>query len=295
MAISKRRFNTWTGDTTPASGRSGQIWINTSNDSISRYNGSSWIPVGVSANEIISQITGSAPATLDTLDEIAAALNGNPDILDLYLTSTSASTAYAPKTWVDPTSATNGQVLTANGSGGSSFQTPSAGGFSGLVLLRQVSVNNQSSISIDNIFTDTYNDYVLDWHFQSNFYDKSIVASIIDNTGTTRTTASQYPYTLSKINSSTQSIAFQQTNISGLLMGYVWGSASSGQTYFRNMRFSTFGYTPYSTFNHGDSSNALFSGAGSHSVNRVVRGLNISAQGGGTFLSGKISVYGIVR
>lgn len=94
MAISRKRFNTWIGDTTPTSARENQIWINTSSDSISRYNGTAWIPVGVSANSIISQITGSAPSTLDTLDEIATALNDNPNILDLYLTSTSASATY---------------------------------------------------------------------------------------------------------------------------------------------------------------------------------------------------------
>ena len=42
----------------------------------------------------IANLIDSAPGTLNTLNEIAAALNDNPDVLDLYLTQVSASSTY---------------------------------------------------------------------------------------------------------------------------------------------------------------------------------------------------------
>jgi predicted RNA-binding protein Jag len=48
-------------------------------------------------NEAINDLIGGAPETLDTLQEIATALNDNPEVLDLFLTKSSASATYATK------------------------------------------------------------------------------------------------------------------------------------------------------------------------------------------------------
>ena len=45
----------------------------------------------------INNLIDSAPAALNTLNELAAALDDNADILDIYLTQGSASTTYATK------------------------------------------------------------------------------------------------------------------------------------------------------------------------------------------------------
>lgn len=42
----------------------------------------------------VSYLVDSAPGALDTLNELAAALDDNPDVLDLYLTQSSASNTY---------------------------------------------------------------------------------------------------------------------------------------------------------------------------------------------------------
>ncbi len=89
-----RRFNVWFSETQPTYLREGQLWVNTSTNVISSIIGGSLETIGANANEIISQITGAAPETLNTLEEIAQALNDNPNILDLYLTSTTASATY---------------------------------------------------------------------------------------------------------------------------------------------------------------------------------------------------------
>ena len=51
----------------------------------------------------INKIVGSAPETLDTLDELAAALKDNADILDLYLTKDDISNTYLAKTDAEST------------------------------------------------------------------------------------------------------------------------------------------------------------------------------------------------
>jgi hypothetical protein len=44
----------------------------------------------------VNYLVDGAPAALNTLNELAAALDDNADILDLYLTQSSASTLYEP-------------------------------------------------------------------------------------------------------------------------------------------------------------------------------------------------------
>ena len=51
----------------------------------------------------INKIVGSAPETLDTLDELAAALKDNADVLDLYLTKDNANNTYLSKTDAEST------------------------------------------------------------------------------------------------------------------------------------------------------------------------------------------------
>jgi hypothetical protein len=85
------------GPDTPNWPKSTDIWFNTTDNTVSRYNSatSQWDAVGSNANAIIAQIVGSAPATLDTLDEIAQALSDNPNILDLYLAKSTYASASA--------------------------------------------------------------------------------------------------------------------------------------------------------------------------------------------------------
>jgi hypothetical protein len=45
----------------------------------------------------VNYLINGAPETLDTLNELAQALENNADILDIYLTKSSASTIYATK------------------------------------------------------------------------------------------------------------------------------------------------------------------------------------------------------
>lgn len=101
-----RRFNVWFSETQPTYLREGQLWVNTSTNVISSIIGGSLETIGANANEIISQITGAAPETLNTLEEIAQALNDNPNILDLYLTSTTASATYLSQASASTTYAT---------------------------------------------------------------------------------------------------------------------------------------------------------------------------------------------
>ena len=98
MTIStNRRRPVIIGPDTPNWPKSTDIWFNTTDNTVSRYNSatSQWDAVGSNANAIIAQIVGSAPATLDTLDEIAQALSDNPNILDLYLAKSTYASASA--------------------------------------------------------------------------------------------------------------------------------------------------------------------------------------------------------
>jgi hypothetical protein len=61
----------------------------------------------------INNLIDSAPAALNTLNELAAALDDNADILDLYLTQSSASTQYEkliPYSTSTPTSPSTGDM-----------------------------------------------------------------------------------------------------------------------------------------------------------------------------------------
>jgi len=63
----------------------------------------SWVPLDLNSAiqtasaAAVNYLVDGAPAALDTLNELAAALNDNADILDLYLTQSSASSTYATK------------------------------------------------------------------------------------------------------------------------------------------------------------------------------------------------------
>ena len=75
------------------------------NDDLILYNSASSIWVNSPKQDIINTASAAAvnylvdgaPAALDTLNELSAALNDNADILDLYLTQSSASSTYATK------------------------------------------------------------------------------------------------------------------------------------------------------------------------------------------------------
>jgi hypothetical protein len=63
------------------------IWVNSPKQNI----------INTASAAAVSYLVDNAPAALDTLNELAAALDDNADILDLYLTQSSASSTYARK------------------------------------------------------------------------------------------------------------------------------------------------------------------------------------------------------
>ena len=62
------------------------IWINSPKQDI----------INTASAAAVAYLVDGAPAALDTLNELAAALDDNADVLDLYLTQSSASTLYEP-------------------------------------------------------------------------------------------------------------------------------------------------------------------------------------------------------
>jgi hypothetical protein len=109
-----------------------------SNEDILIYNSASSIWVNSPKQDIIntasaaavSYLVDGAPAALDTLNELAEALNDNADILDLYLTQSSASVLYEPEIpyvsaspsgpnagtlWIDSTNAAAPSLKVYNG------------------------------------------------------------------------------------------------------------------------------------------------------------------------------------
>jgi hypothetical protein len=108
------------------------------NDDLLVYNSASSIWVNSPKQDIIntasaaavSYLVDGAPAALDTLNELAEALNDNADILDLYLTQSSASVLYEPEIpyvsaspsgpnagtlWIDSTNAAAPSLKVYNG------------------------------------------------------------------------------------------------------------------------------------------------------------------------------------
>lgn len=63
------------------------IWVNSPKQNI----------INTASAAAVNYLVDGAPAALNTLNELAAALNDNADILDLYLTQSSASSTYATK------------------------------------------------------------------------------------------------------------------------------------------------------------------------------------------------------
>ena len=116
----------------------------------------------------------------------------------------------------DPTSATNGQVWTANGSGGGSFAAPA----SGYVLVKPTSVSavsgtatinssgsvtltSASQIKINGIFTSTYENYFMVYTFSSSNagnYSWRFTAATVETT-------SGYKYLTMKANASAWTVA----------------------------------------------------------------------------------------
>jgi hypothetical protein len=179
------------GPDTPNWPKSTDIWFNTTDNTVSRYNSatSQWDAVGSNANAIIAQIVGSAPATLDTLDEIAQALSDNPNILDLYLaksTYASASANFATTASLNnkldtstyasasanfaTTTQLNNKLDTTTYAAASAGFTPglvnivpssatAGSGTSSVSTLGTIILSNASTISLDGIFSSAYNNY----------------------------------------------------------------------------------------------------------------------------------------
>jgi hypothetical protein len=98
------------------------------NNQIANINLSSTIQTASAA--AVNYLVDGAPGALDTLNELAAALNDNADILNLYLTQSSASTLYEPNIqyisaspsspsagtlWIDSTNSTAPALKVYNG------------------------------------------------------------------------------------------------------------------------------------------------------------------------------------
>jgi len=82
----------------------------------------------------LTNLIDGAPETLNTLNELAAALGDNADILSLYLTASSASTTYATKAELNNIDAlpsqtgNSGKYLTTDGTNASWSTVTSGGG-----------------------------------------------------------------------------------------------------------------------------------------------------------------------
>lgn len=168
FSVNKRR-PVVIGPYTPAWPKETDIWFNTTDNTVSRYNAttSQWDAIGSNANAIIAQIVGSAPATLDTLDEIAQALSDNPNILDLYLAKSTYASASA--NFATTTQLNNKLDITTYAAASAGFtpglvnivpSSATAGsGTSSVSTLGTITLSNASTISLDGIFSSAYNNY----------------------------------------------------------------------------------------------------------------------------------------
>ena len=127
------------------------------NDDLIVYNSASSIWVNSPKQDIIntasaaavSYLVDGAPAALDTLNELAEALNDNADILDLYLTQSSASVLYEPEIpyvsaspsgpnagtlWIDSTNAAAPSLKVYNGTTWIAVSGASEAGFNQFLL-----------------------------------------------------------------------------------------------------------------------------------------------------------------
>jgi hypothetical protein len=97
----------------------------------------------------VNYLVDGAPGALDTLNELAAALNDNADILNLYLTQSSASTLYEPNIeyisaspsspsagtlWIDSTNSTAPALKVYNGTTWIAVSGASEAGFNQFLL-----------------------------------------------------------------------------------------------------------------------------------------------------------------
>jgi hypothetical protein len=117
------------------------------NNQIANINLSSAIQTASAA--AVNYLVDGAPGALDTLNELAAALNDNADILNLYLTQSSASTLYEPNIqyisaspsspsagtlWIDSTNSTAPALKVYNGTTWIAVSGASEAGFNQFLL-----------------------------------------------------------------------------------------------------------------------------------------------------------------
>jgi hypothetical protein len=117
------------------------------NNQIANINLSSTIQTASAA--AVNYLVDGAPGALDTLNELAAALNDNADILNLYLTQSSASTLYEPNIeyisaspsspsagtlWIDSTNSTAPALKVYNGTTWIAVSGASEAGFNQFLL-----------------------------------------------------------------------------------------------------------------------------------------------------------------
>ena len=91
---------------------------------------------------------GITPLNADNMNNIENGVSEAMDTAERALAKASGGSSSVVASDIDSESATNGQVLTANGSGGASWQTPSGGGGSTTGAIPEVeSIDNPTSDS----------------------------------------------------------------------------------------------------------------------------------------------------
>lgn len=187
---------------------------------------------------------------------------------------------------------TNGQVLTADSTAatGIKWATPSGGG-SGMTLISSQNVTDVASITFDNVFTSTYDNYLITY---SSVRGSSATADILFQfryAGPT-TAADTYLYGASFVNSANTGGFVGANAQTGGVISRSTGSASflmSGQLFI-----GTTTTEPSGTGQTMDSYNEELWTYGFHQyTSRTYTGFIISATAGN--LWGRFSVYGLAK
>jgi hypothetical protein len=152
--------------TAPVSPVEGTVWFNTQTNSLKVFDGEAFVPTTNTA-EVVADIVGQAPETLDTLEELAAALGNDPNfattVTQLIGGKANASHTHAIsevtnlQSGLDGKANLSGATFTGNVVSNSTFSTPTelqVTGLSGSGQLRLIAGNFGTIVRNDG--NDTY-------------------------------------------------------------------------------------------------------------------------------------------
>lgn len=200
--------------------------------------------------------------------------------------------------YIDPTSATDGQVLTRDAASAGKVKWATAGGASGLTLITRQSFSNVAGTgtTFDGVFTSTYKTYL------------AVIETIVGTTyaddlqlqfryaGPTTQATSYYgnsittDYSVSTVTNTQTSNATQATL--NLFIGTDVQSPTSGYIYFQNVgNASEKPYYQGSVFN-ADSFNVNVLG-GANNTARTYTGFLLKSSS--TNVTGTVAVYGLAK